>query len=1029
MKKDSPSKQPHTLPSGLYDELLTHGLDRALDDPKLLIERSPISPDICAEALALHIQRLIRAALSSLSGNDQEKVTKQVDLANHLLDWLSSHDTSSTFTDDDYILPERLLSILRQDEVRLGTPERVRPSIPLRHSDLIVNGPQDLRIGREIKRELASADRVDVLVSFVKWSGFIELREAFRALNDRFHGKPPLRILTTTYMGATDPEALDALSNLGAEVRVSYDTRRTRLHAKAWLFHRDSGFSTGLIGSSNLSHAALRDGCEWNVRLSRVDNAAILRKFEATFAQYWDEGAFEPYNRDRFTTAMTTRNNPELNALAAAIRLHPYPHQAAVLESLAAERAAGHTKNLVIAATGTGKTVIAALDYKALCAQLGGRPSLLFVAHRHEILEKSRATYRSALGEAFGELLTGRDKPVVGRHVFASIQSLHEKRLETLAPDAYDIVVVDEFHHAEANSYTALLEHLQPKVLLGLTATPERTDGRSILHWFDGRIAAESRLWDALDQELLVPFQYFGVHDGTDLSHIDFRAGRYDVPSLEKLYTADDLRAKQVLRALHERVRDPRAMRALGFCVSIAHATYMAAFFCAHNLPAQAITGTTPMAEREAAVRALTTGELCALFTVDVFNEGVDIPLVDTVLFLRPTESATLFLQQLGRGLRLHESKSCLTVLDFIGRANRRFRFDQRFKAMLGGGTRAEVSHAIQDDFPRLPSGCSIELEEEAQHIVLHHIKSALPSWGALASELEEDWSLATFLERADIDLQELYANRKSFALLRQKRGYLQDVPTDAIMRALPRILHIDDEERLTRWRAWLAKNKPPVADPTDPYQLMFFATLGQSTRPIKELDDFFAELWSNQIAREELSSLLAVLDDRRRKSTYKLENLPFQVHATYSRDEVSAGLLETRKGKLLRTQGGVYQCKEHRCDILFVTLEKDEQDFTPTTLYNDYALSRQRFHWESQASTRFESPTGKRYLHPPEGWRILLFVRQAKKDTRGLTMPYLFLGPVQCDSASGERPIQIIWELEHKMPAAWFNHIKIAAA
>ncbi|MFT4628467.1 MAG: superfamily II DNA or RNA helicase, partial [Myxococcota bacterium] len=687
-------------------------------------------------------------------------------------------------------------------------------------------------------------------------------------------------------------------------------------------------------------------------------------------------------------------------------------------------RSAGHHRNLVIAATGTGKTVIAALDY----ARLPGRPSLLFVAHRREILEKSRATYRAALGDgSVGELLTGADKPLVGRHVFASIQSLHARRLQALAPDAYDVVVVDEFHHAEAATYTALLDRLEPRWLLGLTATPERTDGRSVLHWFGGRVAAESRLWDALDQSLLVPFQYFGVDDQTDLSALDFRGGRYSIAALETVYTADEHRARQVLRALTERVRDPTRMRALGFCVSVRHAEYMAAFFVSNGLNAVAVTGNTAAAERRAAVRRLAAGELCALFTVDVFNEGVDIPSVDTVLFLRPTESATLFLQQLGRGLRLHPDKGCLTVLDMIGRAHRGFRFDRRFRALLGGGTRAEVRAAVEDGFPRLPSGCAIQLEPVAQRSVLENIRRTLSNWSGLADDLVEDWPLATFLDRADVDLRELYRPGRCFTQLRAQRGYLRGQPPTSLTRALPRVLHVDDGDRLSSWRR-LIDGVRPKPDATDPHQRMLFAALGQAGRPVEELGAFLGELWDQPEVHSELRQLLELLDDRRRKPTFEEPGLPFRVHATYSRDEISAGLGELRKGKLLRTQGGVYKCDAHRCDVLYVTLQKDAADFTPTTLYNDYPMSPSRFHWESQGSTRLESATGRRYRGPEADWRVLLFVRHAKRDERRVTQPYLFLGPVRCGSATGERPIQIVWELERPMPGSWFNQVKIAA-
>ena len=1032
------------LPSGIYDELVTRGLERLLDDDALVVTRDALDPDVASEALARHIFWAARALLSSIKGDAKHKVQTQLALTNRVLDELARRASSDAEPGadalagpDDHVTPERLLQVLRRGELRLGAGELPRPSIPLRHSDLLVNGPKDLRVGGEIGRELGSADRVDVLVSFVKWTGFVELRDALRAFSDRHGGKPPLRVLTTTYMGATDPEALDALAALGADIRVSYDTRRTRLHAKAWLFHRATGFSTGLVGSSNLSYAALRDGCEWNVRLSSVDNGPILRKFEATFEQYWEEGAFEPYDRARFVATLEARRDPARDALAAAIRLHPYPHQTVVLEALRAERDAGHTKNLVVAATGTGKTVIAALDYRELCARWGGRPSLLFVAHRHEILERSRATYRAALGDGgFGELHTGDDKPLSGRHVFASVQSLHRRVLSRLARDGYEVVVVDEFHHAEAATYTALLEHFTPKLLLGLTATPERADGQSILHWFDQRVAAESRLWDALDQGLLVPFQYFGVSDQTDLSQVDFRAGRYSVTALERVYTADEHRAKQVLRALHERVRDPSSMRALGFCVSVAHARFMTAFFEKHGYRAASVTGDTPSAERRAALQKLEAGELCCVFTVDVLNEGVDLPKVDTVLFLRPTESATLFLQQLGRGLRLSEGKACLTVLDFIGRANRGFRFDRRFRALLGGGGAAEVRRAVDEGFPRLPSGCSIQLEAEAQAAVLDNLKRTLSEqWATLADELVEDWPLAELLRRAELEPAELYREGKCFSELRRLRGFLPTFTESAVSRALPRLLHVDDVDRLRRWRAWL-DGGPPSSDPCDPddaHRLMLFAALGQAQRPLSELPRFFDELVrprdaSGRALLDELRQLFDVLDDRRRRETFPLPGLPFHVHATYSRDEISAGLGEVRGGKLLRTQGGVLACERRRCDVLYVTLEKDPREFTPTTLYHDYPLSPRRFHWQSQSTTRRGSRTALRYESPPADWRTLLFVRQTRRDARG-TVPYLLLGPVRCVSQSGDRPIDVVWELEREMPAAWFADVKIAAA
>jgi superfamily II DNA or RNA helicase len=997
------------LVPGLYEQLVTSELASTLQATEGVARTEALHEDAAADLLARHVYDAVRRALADTKGED--RLQAQVVAANRILAHLGEAG--------DIVTPQVLLAWLEKAQVGLGAGETPRPGIPLRHSELIVNGPRDLRVGLEIAKELPSADRVDLLMSFVKWNGFVELRNDLARFGDR------LRVLTTTYMGATEVEALEGLKELGAQVRVSYDERRTRLHAKAWLFHRETGFSTAIVGSSNLSTAALRDGCEWNVRLSQRDNGALLAKFRTTFDQYWDDPSFEPYDRERFQQSVGRRYDSARDALAHVVQLRALPHQEFVLEALRTEREAGHHRNLVVAATGTGKTVIAALDY----ARMPNRPRLLFVAHQDRILDQSLATFRVAVRDGnFGEKLTGREKPILGHHVFASIQSLHERRLRELAPDAYDVVVVDEFHHAAADTYDALLQHLRPKILVGLTATPERADGRSVLHWFDGRVAAETRLWDALDQELLSPFQYFVVHDGTDLSQIDFRAGRYDVDSLERLYTADEHRAKQVLQQLSQKVRNPREMRALGFCVSNKHARFMAAYFERNRLPSAVVDKDTSPTEREAHVRALEQGKICCIFTVNVFNEGVDIPRVDTALFLRPTESATIFLQQLGRGLRTHDEKPCLTVLDFVGNAHESFRFDLRFKALLGGGTRKETRDAVENGFPRLPSGCSIHLEERARHVILENLKRAISGWRRLADDVEPGMTLGDFLRRTALQAEDVYRQNHSFSELLHLRGLADRVPQGPLARALPRLLHVDDIHRLTAFRLWLEADAPPEPDLRDPNQRMLLALLADD-RPVAELGALLGEIWSDPILRVELRQLFEVLDDRRRHVTTPVEALPLRVHAHYTRSEVSAALgLVTEKGKLLATQSGVLECAQHRCDLFFVTLDKDEKSFTPTTLYHDYPIAPTLFHWQSQWRTRADSPTGRRYQRPPDGWRLLLFVRRAKKDERGVTQPFLFLGPVAYVSHEGERPMSITWRLEHAMPGDWFQHVKVAA-
>ncbi len=835
---------------------------------------------------------------------------------------------------------------------------------------------------------------------------------------------------------------------MGAYGWVSNNKSTTRLHAKAWLFQRDSGFSTAYIGSSNLSHSALIDGLEWNVRVSTVDNGAIVGKFQTAFDQYWNDPEFEPYDAATFLQATKAAKYAQTATLLSAVHVRPYPHQREILEELAAERAAGYCRNLVVAATGTGKTIIAALDYKRLVDEFGTL-SLLFVAHRKEILQQSISAFRVVMRDgSFGELLVDRHEPDEGRHVFASIQSLHGARLEQLEPQAYDVVIVDEFHHAEAPTYTKLLEHVQPRYLVGLTATPERADGLDVKRWFDGRIAAEIRLWEALDRGLLCPFQYFGVADDTDLSSVKFQRGRYDQSHLAQIITGDHFRAKRIVDAVSRYVTDPMRMRALGFCVSIKHAALMADAFNRAGLASRAVNAKTHREERRAALQALKDGDLRCLFAVDLFNEGVDLPNVDTVLFLRPTESATVFLQQLGRGLRLADNKACLTVLDFIGNANKRFRFDLRYRA-LAGGTRRQLLEAVEEGFPYLPPGCAIQLERQAQAHVVANIRTILrQGLAALAEDLRDvaeeigsDVTLGQFLEEARLDLSDVYSKPgRSWTDLRRKAGL--PWPTarpeeNAFTKTMARIQHVDDPERIAVWSDWLASRTPPqAADPTTRVgrlQLMLVTTLGDRRLKVAELGNALESLWSHESVRAELCELLEVQRDRLRHLCPWLKlstnvNVPIRVHASYAMSEIMSAFGIVRNARVLSPQAGVFYDPASQTDLFFITLQKTEREYSPQTMYRDVPISETLFHWESQHLTSEASRTGQRYIHHAQrNSNIVLFVRHQKK-VGGLTQPYLCLGTARYVRHQSERPMQIEWRLDESMPGRFFEQAKIAA-
>ena len=1044
--------QDDDLPFGLYERLITAGLNARLlqfDPAASRIVRENVDPAEAHATLARHVEGLLASALKDLP--HETRVARQAELANEIIRLLGNgpaeagHHMETVETP-----PEQLRSIQPVAGLPGDDRDLVAPLVPLSASDLLVNARGEPSLAHALAHEIPSADSIDLLCAFVRWHGIRVLEDQLRA---HCRAGRPLRVITTVYTGSTERKALDWLVDIGAQVKVSYDTQSTRLHAKAWMFRRATGYSTAYIGSSNLSKSALIDGVEWNVRLSEVTSPDILEKFDATFDSYWQSAEYEEYDPardgDRLANALAPAADTSGDAPLMFLDVTPWPHQTEILEKLAAERERHHRfKNLVVAATGTGKTIVAALDFKRLRAQMGD-PRLLFVAHRQEILKQSLSAFRQVLREgSFGELYVDGHRPDEWRHVFASIQSLAQLDVKDLNPAAFDIVIVDEFHHAAAPTYRKLLERLFPtgpvglrpdptRILLGLTATPERTDAGDILGFFDGHIAAELRLWDALERGLLCPFQYFGLSDNTDLSSVAWSRKGYDITALERIYTGDDARVRLVLQQIQNKLRDTRTMRALGFCVSIAHAEFMARRFTEAGLPSQAVSANTDSDTRRQALADLQKGTLRALFAVDLFNEGVDLPAVDTLLFLRPTESALVFMQQLGRGLRRFEGKDCVTVLDFIGQSHRKFRFDLRYRAVTGA-SRSEVGKQIEQGFPFLPAGCTMQLDKVAKEVVLENLRTALPSRRpAMIAELrslgESDIFLATFLQATGLDLADVYRSgcwsglKRDAGLTVEAAGPQEDV----LGRSLERLLHIDDPLRLDGYRTWL---KGGDADPRLITALVYTLWSNNAPATLDEARDAFN---AHPAIVSELLELLDLLEERADHLTYQLGNpkegvastTPLSVHARHSLVEIFSAFGRITPGELYQHREGVYRDEATNSDLFFVTLEKSERDYSPSTLYKDYAISPTLFHWESQSLTSQQSPTGQRYIrHRELGGQILLFVRARKKQD-GVTVPYTFLGPVDYVSHKGERPIAFVWKLRRPMPADFFRAAKVASA
>ncbi|MGI6591017.1 MAG: DUF3427 domain-containing protein [Eggerthellaceae bacterium] len=1047
-----------SLAYGLYEQVISEGLSRQLaaaEKNGSLIETQSIDPAEAPKIISEYVARVVERSLEGIDAEEgASSLQSQVELANRIV---KIADAAFENDENEIESPAQQLSSVVNSENTIFAldPRRTlpRPDTSVARSSLFTGASREPQMFAELRKEIASADRVDLLVSFIKFSGLRLILPDLARFTER-GGK--LRVITTTYMGATDAKAIERLSQLdNTSIKISYNTKSTRLHAKAYVFYRKSGFSTAYVGSSNLSNAAISSGLEWNVKLTQQDLPETLDKINATFEGYWASADFEAYEPGQVVRLVHALNREHLsgNKLAAySFDIHPYAFQQEILDKLEAERVVrGNCRNLVVAATGTGKTVISAFDYKRYCNNENqGRPArLLFVAHRKEILEQSIQCFRGVMhDENFGELFVGSYRPQESLdQLFVSIQTFNSQDLtKKTSPDFFDFIVIDEFHHAAAASYQKLLSYYQPHVLLGLTATPERMDGRDILSYFDGHIAAEIRLPEAIDRKLLCPFQYFGVSDSVDLREVRWTQGGYDTAELTNLFTYEELTAKRrvrtILESLDTYLTDPHAVRGLGFCVSKEHARFMANEFNAAGIPSIALTSDDGRELRSHAVDRLRNSsgrdKLNFIFVVDLYNEGVDIPEVDTVLFLRPTQSLTVFIQQLGRGLRLSEGKECLTVLDYVGQANRHYNFEEKIAALLDG-TRNSVYQEVRNGFTHVPKGCYIHLEKKAQEYILENISKSYGDRSWLVSHLasftqdtQQETTLPNFLSFYHLDVRAIY-RRGSFSRLLVDAGQREDFsePDEEVLtKALARICSIDSR----RWIDYLLQVLPADSevDPDDGNALhermlkMFEITIW----PRCFDDGLFAtnSEWLSRLRRNPvlLDEILGLLKYRYRCIDFVdkpvdvgFPDCPLDLHCQYSRDQIFVALDYLRPSVIRQ---GVKWLEDKKIDVLLNTLNKADKDYSPTTMYNDYSINEWLFHWQSQSTTSATARTGQRYIHHQErGSKVLLFVREFKNDLAGAA-PFTFLGTANYVRHEGSRPMNIIWKLDEPIPARFIK-------
>ncbi len=1043
---------------GVYAHLINQTLKKLMEETAVAgrtVDSDALKEDFSPKILTDYVaERIIRRL-----EDENLKLPQKVELCNRILALLT--DGQKPEDQQELIVdPEHYLTEVRQ-KVQQKT---VRPNSGFRSSNLFTGADSPLSLNEELRRDIKSADEIMLLVSFLRMSGVRLLLEELQNFTER--PAHTLRIITTTYCGTTEAQAVKSLAALpNTTIKISYQPQLERLHAKAYIFRRNSGLSTAYIGSSNLSKSAQTDGLEWNIRVTSVENPHILRAAEYTFDRYWNLPHFETYtltDNERLIKVLKQQRTSESHTVKSN-SLQSYqllPHQKMVLDQVKAQRTLCHNyRNLVVAATGTGKTVMCAFDYLDFKNHNPKQHRLLFVAHREEILRQSLFTFRSMLGDAnFGSLWVGSNHPQDSlSYLFISVQSFNASKESIKAyciPDFYDYIVIDEAHHMTADSYRPILEYFTPKILMGLTATPERMDGKSLLPDFGNVISAELRLPQALEQNLLTPFQYLCITDVVSLTDealwIGGINGHYDLKKLSsKLNTQE--RARNVYNALVKDLADITTVKALGFCVDKEHAKSMAQIFReVYGLKAAYLTSDSSDDERKKLPEDLRTGRLNYLFVVDIFNEGVDIPEVDTVLFLRPTASLTVFLQQLGRGLRLAPGKDLLTVFDFVAQLNRNYDYASRFRTLMKNPEES-VKDQVKNGFNTLPFGCSIIMEKQAREYVLSNISNAIfdkrrliKELGLMASQGKMP-TLADFLNSSGISLSLIYGGGNasdsmvktgqlkccSYTALKQRAGFIEidkDPHADRFNNALKRIVQINSPRYLDFIMQFLDCNCRIDRMPKTP-EFKGFATMlyylfyddkqavpaAQNTDEISALTKVLGEFSGCSDLIDEMRQLIAYVRSHLTEKVMPLEHdmpVGLDLHGCYTRAEIFSLFERQTIFKKPFSQTGVYPIKELNTELFFVTLNKDARNFAPNQLYKDYLMSDTLLHWQSQNRDRHDNE-GARYVNQASnGRKFLLFLRNNTKNELG-NCPFYCMGFLNYQKSNGDAPMNVEWKLD----------------
>ena len=917
-----------------------------------------------------------------------------------------------------------------------------------------------------LKNELLNCKKFYFIVSFIRYSGLQILLSTLDELEKKgIKGE----IITSVYLNITDSKSLrKLLSYKNIKVKI-YNNSSESFHTKAYLFKKNK-YHTCIIGSSNISQSALYSAEEWNVKLTESNFFEIYKKSISQFKNLWNSDKAIELSEDFIFEYENYKNNLKLQKTFDYIKIknnknhfEPNSMQKEILEKLKNTRKSGNKKGLVVAATGTGKTYLAAMYIKIFFEKK--EKKFLFLAHREELLENAILVCKKIMkiGEnKIGRIFRGK-KETEKKIIFATVQSLQNNYLE-FSKDYFDYIVIDEFHHSSAKSYTKILNYFNPKFLLGLTATPERMDGKDILELCDYNLVGEMGLKRAMEQDLIAPFHYFGINDETfDYEKIPYKNGKYQEDILVK-NLSNNKRVDYIIESIKKIGFDGEKMSCIAFCENINHASFMNENFNKNGYISKVLTSKTSKFEREKILEDFKNKKSEILCVVDILNEGIDIPNINLLLFLRPTFSSTIFTQQIGRGLRKCENKDFVTIIDFIGNHKKDYIIAKFFyEEMLNNknilySKKEKLIKEIKTNFENIPMASYVELDRICQERIINKIekinfnskimlKEAYDSFkneigkndDEILEILDFDRNIELFIELSSKygsfyiaqknlesnSIDELNFSNIEFLSYLEKKLTLVEPFTYLIMDLFldKKIKNITESDVLKKYKnyfnilefknTYLIKRilKELVEDEILDFESNSeFKNKKNYKISKKYKNNFFKD--KNFLKRLKQLIILGLSEFKNNDISQFNENILIN-YKEYKRIELQI-LLDSKvpKGSW---RAGYANTEKDIC--LFVTYDKSHI-LQENLKYDNSLHSDDIIQWISQPKTYHASSVGQMFIkHREKGIKVHIFVRKFAFLDNKKTNPFIYLGNANYYKSYGDKPMTILWKLKNKIP------------